>query len=345
MKPVMRHDLTSIGDQLYEISQSFRPDMRVPARFYADQDILTKALEDRSLEQLVNTATLPGVTGHALAMPDIHWGYGFPIGGVAATLLPHGIVSPGGVGYDINCGVRLIASHLDAEEVVAHGRASRRYRHVPSGSRRSRASSTSTRLSWDHILADEQPVGATRGPCDAPTWSTEHRGRASRANPDKVSLEAKKRGLAGHARSATISPRSTSSAPSMTLRSRTSWACARPDCRADSLRQPRVGPSVARTILRTSSGPAAASARTARTATGLRAARLTGGPGLPRAHELRGQLRLSQPPGAHLPREAFEDVLAGRVTELWRWSTTSRTTWRRSRRTRSAGAGEQVRAS
>ncbi len=103
MKPVMRHDLISIGDQLYEIPQSFRPDMRVPARFYADQDILAKALEDRSLEQLVNTATLPGVAGHALAMPDIHQGYGFPIGGVAATLLPHGVVSPGGVGYDINC--------------------------------------------------------------------------------------------------------------------------------------------------------------------------------------------------------------------------------------------------
>ncbi|OQA47169.1 MAG: RNA-splicing ligase RtcB [Chloroflexi bacterium ADurb.Bin325] len=103
MKPILQHDLTPVGDHLYEIAQSFRPDMRVPARLYADQDILAKALEDRSLEQLVNTATLPGVVGYALAMPDIHQGYGFPIGGVAATLLPHGVVSPGGVGYDINC--------------------------------------------------------------------------------------------------------------------------------------------------------------------------------------------------------------------------------------------------
>jgi len=103
MKPVTRYDLRQIGDYLYEVPQSFRHDMRVSARFYADGEILDKALEDRSLEQLVNTATLPGVVEPALAMPDIHQGYGFPIGGVAATLVPQGIISPGGVGYDINC--------------------------------------------------------------------------------------------------------------------------------------------------------------------------------------------------------------------------------------------------
>ena len=88
MKPVTRHDLQKIGDYLYEVPQTFRHDMRVPAHFYADDDILGKALEDRSLEQLVNTATLPGVVGQAMAMPDIHQGYGFPIGGVVATRLP-----------------------------------------------------------------------------------------------------------------------------------------------------------------------------------------------------------------------------------------------------------------
>ncbi len=103
MKPVTRHDLQKVGDYVYEVPQTFRHDMRVPAHFYADDDILGKALEDRSLEQLVNTATLPGVVGHAMAMPDIHEGYGFPIGGVVATRLPSGVISPGGVGYDINC--------------------------------------------------------------------------------------------------------------------------------------------------------------------------------------------------------------------------------------------------
>jgi tRNA-splicing ligase RtcB len=100
---ITRQDLRKVGDYLYEIPQTHRPDMRVPAHFYADDQILEKALEDRSLDQLADTATLPGVVAPAMAMPDIHQGYGFPIGGVAATRLPDGIISPGGVGYDINC--------------------------------------------------------------------------------------------------------------------------------------------------------------------------------------------------------------------------------------------------
>ena len=101
MKPVTRYDLKKVDEYVYEVPKEFRHDMRVPAHFYADDDILEKALEDRSLEQLVNTATLPGVVSQALAMPDIHQGYGFPIGGVVATRLPSGVISPGGVGYDI----------------------------------------------------------------------------------------------------------------------------------------------------------------------------------------------------------------------------------------------------
>src|SRR5512136_13749 len=120
MKPVTRYDLKKVDEYVYEVPKEFRHDMRVPAHFYADDDILEKALEDRSLEQLVNTATLPGVAGQALAMPDIHQGYGFPIGGVAATRLPSGVVSPGGVGYDINCGVRVLTSSLQEEEVRPH---------------------------------------------------------------------------------------------------------------------------------------------------------------------------------------------------------------------------------
>ncbi len=95
--------LTQISPYIHEIPTTYRADMRVPARFYADSDLLEAALEDKSLDQLVNTATLPGVVKYALAMPDMHQGYGFPIGGVIATELPDGIISPGGVGYDINC--------------------------------------------------------------------------------------------------------------------------------------------------------------------------------------------------------------------------------------------------
>ena len=113
-------DFKRITPYIYEIPQEFRYDMRVPARFYADGELLEMALGDKSLDQLINTATLPGIIKHALAMPDIHQGYGFPIGGVIATELPDGVISPGGVGYDINCGVRLLATHLNREEIAPY---------------------------------------------------------------------------------------------------------------------------------------------------------------------------------------------------------------------------------
>ena len=128
-------DLKKIDEFLYEIPAAFREDMRVPARFYSDSELLKGVLGDRSLDQLVNTATLPGTVKYALAMPDIHQGYGFPIGGVVATELPDGVISPGGVGYDINCGVRLLATHLEQEEIQPHldDLASALYANCPSG--------------------------------------------------------------------------------------------------------------------------------------------------------------------------------------------------------------------
>ncbi|MFW6098199.1 MAG: RtcB family protein [Chloroflexota bacterium] len=117
---VSRSDFKRVNDYIFEVPTSFRPDMRVPARFYADDELMEGALDDKSLQQLVNTSTLPGIVRYALAMPDIHQGYGFPIGGVIATELPDGVISPGGVGYDINCGVRLAGTHLDYDEVAPH---------------------------------------------------------------------------------------------------------------------------------------------------------------------------------------------------------------------------------
>src|SRR5207248_3611704 len=110
-------DLQRIDETLYEIPASARSDMRVPARVFADEEILAAVRADRSLEQLQNVATLPGIVDAAIAMPDIHQGYGFPVGGLAATALPDGVVSPGGVGYDINCGVRLLALPVGVEEL------------------------------------------------------------------------------------------------------------------------------------------------------------------------------------------------------------------------------------
>ncbi|HNT25053.1 MAG TPA: intein-containing RctB family protein [Anaerolineales bacterium] len=100
---VTLHDLVRISDYEWEIPQSFRADMRVPVRLFATRRLLEAVMSDKSLEQAVNAATLPGLVGHVVVMPDMHQGYGFPIGGVAATRLPDGVISPGGIGYDINC--------------------------------------------------------------------------------------------------------------------------------------------------------------------------------------------------------------------------------------------------
>jgi tRNA-splicing ligase RtcB len=110
-------DVRRIDDTLWEIPADARPDMRVPARVFADRELLDAISTDRSLEQLQNVATLPGIVDASLAMPDIHQGYGFPVGGLAATEVPDGVVSPGGVGYDINCGVRLLAAPFSADEL------------------------------------------------------------------------------------------------------------------------------------------------------------------------------------------------------------------------------------
>lgn len=130
-----RGHIERVAERVWEIPKTFRSDMRVPARLYADEDLLGAALLDNSIVQLVNTATLPGIVKYAIAMPDIHQGYGFPIGGVVATRLPEGVISPGGVGYDINCGVRLLVSLVSVEEVLPYLEdiASRLYSNCPSG--------------------------------------------------------------------------------------------------------------------------------------------------------------------------------------------------------------------
>lgn len=106
--------LRQAGEATWEIPRN--GPMRVPARIFATREMLDAILSDNAAEQAVNVACLPGIVGASLAMPDIHWGYGFPIGGVAAFDLEEGVISPGGVGYDINCGVRLMTSNLAREE-------------------------------------------------------------------------------------------------------------------------------------------------------------------------------------------------------------------------------------
>jgi len=132
---VEKADFKRIDKYIWELPAEFREDMRVPARIFANAELFDDALRDRSVEQLVNTATLPGVVRSVMAMPDFHQGYGFPIGGVAAMRVEDGVISPGGVGYDINCGVRLLATHLQEAEIAPHldELTASIYRECPSG--------------------------------------------------------------------------------------------------------------------------------------------------------------------------------------------------------------------
>ncbi len=115
--PRWQGQLIKIDDYRWEIPQSYKAGMRVPGLIYASQEMLESMREEQTLEQVANVAFLPGIVKLSLAMPDIHWGYGFPIGGVAAMDIQDGVISPGGVGYDINCGVRLLRTNLSEAEV------------------------------------------------------------------------------------------------------------------------------------------------------------------------------------------------------------------------------------
>lgn len=109
--------LRKVGEYIWELPAGFRADMRVPVRIFADDEVIEQVHADQSLAQLVNVSTLPGIVDAAMGMPDMHEGYGFPVGGVAATRLPDGVISPGGIGFDINCGVRLLATPLSQGEL------------------------------------------------------------------------------------------------------------------------------------------------------------------------------------------------------------------------------------
>ncbi len=113
----MLEGVNRIGMHEWEVPVGYVAGMRVPGRFFLSES-LGKTLEPGAVQQLANVATLPGILKNSLAMPDIHWGYGFPIGGVAAFSVDEGIISPGGVGFDINCGVRLLATPLLHKDVA-----------------------------------------------------------------------------------------------------------------------------------------------------------------------------------------------------------------------------------
>lgn len=185
-----------ISDEVWEISPTEKEGMLVPARIYATPTIL-QAMDAEVFEQVTNVACFPGIRRYALCMPDGHWGYGFPIGGVAAFDLRTGIISPGGVGYDVNCGMRLIRTDLTLEDVQPQLERlmMELFRLVPAGvgasgfMRLDRASfedvmTKGARWCIEHGLGWHRDLDAI-----------EERGCIAKADPSKVSDQAVSRGI------------------------------------------------------------------------------------------------------------------------------------------------------
>ncbi|SHI98401.1 tRNA-splicing ligase RtcB [Arenibacter nanhaiticus] len=193
---IHKTDINKVTDYIWEIPKSFRPAMRVPARVLASEPLLDDIMGDRSLVQLVNVASLPGIKGAALVMPDVHEGYGFPIGGVAATIFPDGAISPGGIGYDINCGVRLLTSNLKRDHIKDKTEALSKemYAQIPSGM----GKGGQIRLSeqeMDQVLLKGAEWAIEKGYGKKEDLAyMESNGRLQDADPSLVSAMAKKRG-------------------------------------------------------------------------------------------------------------------------------------------------------
>ncbi len=192
-----KQHLSKIEDYLWEIPKSFHKNMLVPARVLAHEPILDDIIGDRSLVQLVNVASLPGIQGASWVMPDVHEGYGFPIGGVAATSHPDGAISPGGIGYDINCGVRLLTSTIMLEEVKdkIEALSKEMYAQIPSGMGKGGFLHLSQKemedvLSRGAKWAVDKGYGKTKD-----LAFIENNGHLPDADPSKVSERAKSRGL------------------------------------------------------------------------------------------------------------------------------------------------------
>ncbi len=193
---IEKSQLRKVDDYRWLVPRSTKPGMLADALIYADARLLEQIVQDLSVEQAMNVAFLPGIVGRSLAMPDIHQGYGFPIGGVAATDLHKGVVSPGGVGFDINCGVRLLGSSLTKDDVTPKLRelVNQLFRDVPSGT----GSEGFLKCSFkdlDQVLERGAAWVVERGYGDAVDVEfCEESGQMDGAEPAKVSDRAKQRG-------------------------------------------------------------------------------------------------------------------------------------------------------
>jgi tRNA-splicing ligase RtcB (3'-phosphate/5'-hydroxy nucleic acid ligase) len=189
--------LHKIDENRWEIRTGYKQGMLVPGLIYASEGMLSQIFADQAFQQVINVSFLPGIVGHSMAMPDIHYGYGFPIGGVAATRARDGVVSPGGVGFDINCGIRLLRTNLSLEEIKPRIEAliNALYYSVPSGVG-SEGKIKINEKELDRVLEKGAAWAVEKGYGEASDLVfTEEKGCMQRADSGKVSQKAKKRGL------------------------------------------------------------------------------------------------------------------------------------------------------
>ncbi len=189
--------LKRIDNVRWEIPQDFDRRMNVPARLIASSEMIDAIISDNALMQLVNVAMLPGILKYSLAMPDIHWGYGFPIGGVAAFNFETGIISPGGVGYDINCGVRIIRTNLTVKDIKPYLEklASTIFRNVPCGVGSKGKIRVSKKELADLVVQGSKWAIEKGYGFPEDLERTEEFGRLEGANPEFVSQRAIERGM------------------------------------------------------------------------------------------------------------------------------------------------------
>ncbi len=188
-------EMKKVKDGVWEIPQSAKKGMNVPARLYSSERLL-KSLDQGVFEQITNVACLPGIAGPALCMPDGHWGYGFPIGGVAAFSTSEGIISPGGIGFDINCGMRLIRTNLTLEEVRPKLKEllDRLFRYVPAGVG-TKGSVPLNRRDFADLMVEGIDWCVKKGMAtEDDRVSVEQNGRLQPADPETVSKKAFDRG-------------------------------------------------------------------------------------------------------------------------------------------------------
>lgn len=197
MRSVPKESIVKIQDYLWEIPITYRPGMQVPAQILATEVLLDDILDDRSLQQLVNVTFLPGIQKAAFVMPDVHEGYGFPIGGVAATLHPQGAITPGGIGYDINCGVQLLRSSLFMDDIKDKLEALSKELNAQIPSGMGKGGKIKLTLSqMDEVLSMGAEWAVVNGFAEQNSLNfIESRGRLPEADPDSVSRMAKGRGI------------------------------------------------------------------------------------------------------------------------------------------------------